>query len=192
LTGHVPEGGGLTGTGTGTSAVVEGARAGGFGDATGTGTGTATDTACSGEVFSVCVECAECEDEGSVSNSCCPDSFIPEDLTATVLVGTGNCCETTSVTLTYNDGYGRWVGSGPFGSCGRQVSLELWCTFEIFQWVWKLSVEFEDGCRTPFEATSQDGYACEPVEILFGNAINSLDVAGCCDGAGLIQIVVTE
>jgi hypothetical protein len=81
---------------------------------------------------------------GGIVCPCCTNP-IPTTLTATFVdFPTSFChCQGGSITLTYDVEMGQWIGSGPFGTCGPNITLALFCQPELD---WEMNASFSNNC----------------------------------------------
>lgn len=130
--------------------------------------------------------------ECDVTIPCCLQN-IPVNVNASI--GTINFCSCAStmadIPLTYNSTTGKWEGSGPFGSCGRDLILAFYCrgggtaVTDLF-----LDISFSDNCK-PLQTTGVTPVAnsCDPLMVTFAASLDN--VCGCAVN-GEIRIIITE
>ncbi len=116
---------------------------------------------------------------GPITNSCCPDRTFPTTLFAMYIFGMGDSSGCTClngadpIVLTWDD-VSKWVGTAPFGSCGRDISLALYCDPILG---WQADISWSDNCRFAFTATL-NVLSCSPL-ILSTSPIGGLSACGC-------------
>lgn len=159
-----------------------------------TGTSSITSLTCSGEMFSVCVECADCVpvetpgtgtgtgtstagtgSTGSILNACCPSDLLPDSITMTIT--SGGSCNGTHV-LTYRTINNRWKKNvASIGSC--TIDVEVYChTVGLTStWTLVLSLSVYNG----------NGISCDPLHVEF----TSVDF-GFCGGSSSALVTITE
>ncbi|REJ91917.1 MAG: hypothetical protein DWQ34_13890 [Planctomycetota bacterium] len=84
-----------------------------------------------------------------------------------------------------------WVGAGPFGTCGGDVSIALLCVADA-HCAFKLDVDFT-GCAASVDGKTPDSCECDantPLNVVFDN----IPVAGCCNAGPPeeVKITITE
>lgn len=112
---------------------------------------------------------------------CCPSTTcedLPDTLTADLAGGLLCGCGQTidSITLTRVGATNAFTGTGPFGSCGRNITLTFNCATPCENAT--LDHSFSDACESGFETFILADCACD--EWLFV----SNDLVSCVDGGG--------
>ncbi len=141
-----------------------------------------------------------------VLTCCCPGTTIPTTLHA-ALSSQSNCgCVSGTVTLTWNGVNQWWQGTGAFGTCGRNVTLTLYCCDALGNCSsgnfgcgqcdpsghtnvgWFLTDSFSDACvnqRNCWSAQIQ----CSPFQLVFFPS--GSESCGCTTPSSSYRVVVT-
>lgn len=158
------------------------------------GTGSLPGTACEGDTFMVCIGCQTCP---VITNPCCgEDVDIPRRLTATLgNLGPTNVCPCSNaaeIELLYNEDTDAWEGTGPFGTCGYDITIKAYC--DVF--TMRFDYSFSNNCATAVTGQAFSSQDCEPIE--WAASIGNVAVEGCAgcnsppDFSSNLRIIVTE
>ena len=123
-----------------------------------------------------------------LSVACCSQAISPQ-LIATITDGTHCACADTTITLDWNSGTARWEGSGPLGSCGRDITLSLrWDGTSAS--ALKLSYSYSDDCGSGGTDQGPLSSACDPLFLEYW----SNPTIDCCNHGepSHFRIVITE
>lgn len=139
---------------------------------TGTGTGTEGDGGGGGEEVTVC----------------CPNDAIPDVIYATIVPAFGQCtCAEGAVSIALIfDGVSKWIGTGPLGTCGPNVTLTFYCEVDT---VFRLNISFSDFCHAEINNLTPSVSTCNPLSATFTAGVG-FGACG-CDGAGSISYIIT-
>lgn len=137
--------------------------------------------------ITVSIACVNCF--GACGTPCC---YVPpsETLTCTITIEEDcPCGDGTIVSLSYNSFKQKWIGTAPFGDCGMEIKLELWCVppddpAELTGWF--LYREYSDGCEIPETFSPIHIWPSECGPLLLEWLISEHgSVGGCCPYGGM-------
>ncbi len=118
-------------------------------------------------------------------NICCPN--LPDTLHAILddaLSGNCNCLNAPQNYTLTRVATQKWVGTGPFGTCGRDVTFTFYCVATAGQTgptYYRLDVTWSDGCGGPFIGLLPDPISstCSPFNVIFSAGFSLGAVCGC-------------
>jgi hypothetical protein len=113
--------------------------------------------------------------------TCCPGVTVPSILHATLSDGPGNCaCVSGSITLTWDPATSKWTGTGPFGSCGRNITISVYCVFVVLTgYVWEYDMSFSDACLPAITGQQFLTVVCSPLSLSVQRTVHQANVCGC-------------
>jgi hypothetical protein len=106
---------------------------------------------------------------GDVSTTCCANS-LPATLHATIanLLDTP-CAGPTTIALVYDAGTATWTGTAPLGSCGHNITLEVFCQAPAGTTCnnMLLNIIWPNGCAMGFNDLLPTSCACSPLVLVY-------------------------
>ncbi len=138
---------------------------------------------------------------------CCPGVTVPDSLHA-ALSDQSNCsCVSGTLTLTWDAANLWWQGTGPFGTCGRNVTLTLYCcdqggTCSAANFGcgpgcnpggppagWFLSDSFSDACVNQRNCWAAQITCGPPIQLIFFPS--GSESCGCTAPSSAYKVVIT-
>jgi hypothetical protein len=131
--------------------------------------------------------------QGGIRTSCCPDSW-PTTLYATLGNVVGCDCASGSIALTFIPATGKWTGSGPFGSCGRNITISFYCLVGgVNESDLVVDVSFSDDCFPALSGQTGTQGRCSPLLKVFPFGLAPTNLCGCQNVAQVgYQFTVTQ
>jgi hypothetical protein len=130
-----------------------------------------------------------CPPAGGVVTTCCGNT-LPTTLHATIAnVLNAACAANTTIALVYDAGTATWIGTGALGSCGHDITIEIFCkALGAGCADMLLKVVWPDNCDRGFQELPSP-CACLPLNLVYVAGV-PLNCGG--EGAGsTISITVT-
>jgi hypothetical protein len=127
----------------------------------------------------------------TVTTNCC-SAALPTTLHATITDPNSDCpCAAAgaSITLVYNPATHKWTGTGPFGTCGQNITLSFWCNGSDCNG-FLLSASWSDGCAADLPGQiPEPGCSCSPLSVPFSLPVGS--ACGCTFLIATPQVIIT-
>jgi hypothetical protein len=123
--------------------------------------------------------CPDPTQGGGIQTSCCPDAW-PATLYATLANVAGCDCASGTIALTFNPATGKWTGSGPFGTCGRNITITFYCLAGgVSESDLVVDVSFSDNCFPALSGQTGTQGRCSPLLKTYPFGLAPTNLCGC-------------